>query len=253
MTPDWAAKPTNVPYANFGNPQSLNLYAYVQNNPATVGDPDGHGDAGTFCDSACHIASAQYAAEHPVAAVLEPIVEFGTLPTLAIGGSAAGGSVLVRNMIGLGLATAPVTAPIVADTLEGLTPGQRLTLGRAGALGISAGNIEKLGEGAVVGKLSNGASISAGFERSGGSLGVSISNIATAVKGSINFKGLETNIVKLAEAEGASSVKITAKDVLNPKLAEALIKAGYVLERVVDAFGRVHYNYVKNLKTGAGV
>jgi RHS repeat-associated protein len=43
MTPDWAAKPIAVPYANFGNPQSLNLYAYVENNPATLGDPDGHG------------------------------------------------------------------------------------------------------------------------------------------------------------------------------------------------------------------
>jgi RHS repeat-associated protein len=42
MTPDWAAKPVNVPYAHFGNPQSLNLYSYVQNNPTTVGDPDGH-------------------------------------------------------------------------------------------------------------------------------------------------------------------------------------------------------------------
>jgi RHS repeat-associated protein len=42
MTPDWEAKPTDVPYANFGNPQSLNLYSYVQNNPTTLGDPDGH-------------------------------------------------------------------------------------------------------------------------------------------------------------------------------------------------------------------
>jgi RHS repeat-associated protein len=42
ITPDWAAKATAVPYANFGNPQSLNLYSYVQNNPTTVGDPDGH-------------------------------------------------------------------------------------------------------------------------------------------------------------------------------------------------------------------
>ena len=42
MIPDWAAKPTTVPYANFGNPQSLNLYSYVQNNPTTLGDPDGH-------------------------------------------------------------------------------------------------------------------------------------------------------------------------------------------------------------------
>jgi RHS repeat-associated protein len=42
MTPDWAAKPIDVPYANFGNPQSLNLYSYVENNPTTLGDPDGH-------------------------------------------------------------------------------------------------------------------------------------------------------------------------------------------------------------------
>ena len=42
MVPDWAPAPTDVPYANFGNPQSLNLYSYVQNNPITLGDPDGH-------------------------------------------------------------------------------------------------------------------------------------------------------------------------------------------------------------------
>jgi len=42
MTPDWAAKPTAVPYASFGNPQSLNLYSYVNNNPTTTRDPDGH-------------------------------------------------------------------------------------------------------------------------------------------------------------------------------------------------------------------
>jgi RHS repeat-associated protein len=42
MTPDWAAKPTAVPYALFGDPQSLNLYAYVGNNPNTGIDLDGH-------------------------------------------------------------------------------------------------------------------------------------------------------------------------------------------------------------------
>jgi len=53
MIPDWAAKPTNVPYASFGNPQSLNLYSYVNNNPTTTRDPDGHSDAGTFCNTQC--------------------------------------------------------------------------------------------------------------------------------------------------------------------------------------------------------
>ncbi len=42
MTPDWAAKPTAVPYAQFGNPQSLNLYSYVDNNPLSRVDLDGH-------------------------------------------------------------------------------------------------------------------------------------------------------------------------------------------------------------------
>ncbi len=42
LTPDWAAKPITVPYADFGNPQSLNLYSYTKNNPTTFGDPDGH-------------------------------------------------------------------------------------------------------------------------------------------------------------------------------------------------------------------
>jgi RHS repeat-associated protein len=42
MTPDWAAKPIAVPYADFGNPQSLNLYSYVGNNPLSRADADGH-------------------------------------------------------------------------------------------------------------------------------------------------------------------------------------------------------------------
>ncbi len=42
MTPDWAAKATAVPYASFGDPQTLNLYGYVRNNPVTNRDPDGH-------------------------------------------------------------------------------------------------------------------------------------------------------------------------------------------------------------------
>jgi RHS repeat-associated protein len=42
MTPDWAARPTAVPYAVFGDPQSLNLYGYVRNDPISRADADGH-------------------------------------------------------------------------------------------------------------------------------------------------------------------------------------------------------------------
>jgi RHS repeat-associated protein len=42
MSPDWSAKQEPVPYAKLDNPQSLNLYAYVMNNPMTRFDADGH-------------------------------------------------------------------------------------------------------------------------------------------------------------------------------------------------------------------
>ena len=42
ITPDWAAKATAVPYAEFADPQSLNLYSYVRNVPTVKADPDGH-------------------------------------------------------------------------------------------------------------------------------------------------------------------------------------------------------------------
>ena len=42
ISPDWANGADAVPYADFGNPQSLNLYGYVRNNPLAGVDPDGH-------------------------------------------------------------------------------------------------------------------------------------------------------------------------------------------------------------------
>ncbi len=42
LSPDWSAKAEPVPYAKLDNPQSLNLYAYVGNNPLGKIDPDGH-------------------------------------------------------------------------------------------------------------------------------------------------------------------------------------------------------------------
>jgi RHS repeat-associated protein len=42
MSPDWAANPEAVPYSKLDNPQSLNLYQYVLNNPLSQKDDDGH-------------------------------------------------------------------------------------------------------------------------------------------------------------------------------------------------------------------
>jgi len=42
VSPDWSAKEEPVPYANLDDPQTLNLYGYVRNNPLSKADPDGH-------------------------------------------------------------------------------------------------------------------------------------------------------------------------------------------------------------------
>jgi hypothetical protein len=55
LSPDWATKPEAVPYSDLDDPQSLNLYSYVRNNPVSRVDADGHLDM--FCrgaaESAC--------------------------------------------------------------------------------------------------------------------------------------------------------------------------------------------------------
>ena len=64
MSPDWSAVPVGVPYASLNDPQSLNLYAYVGNNPLSHRDSDGHhqecapdtfdGKTNTLTAGACH-------------------------------------------------------------------------------------------------------------------------------------------------------------------------------------------------------
>ena len=50
LSADWSAVPAPVPYANLTNPQTLNLYAIVSDNPETFADLDGHDGGGGICD-----------------------------------------------------------------------------------------------------------------------------------------------------------------------------------------------------------
>jgi len=92
MTPDWAASPTTVPYASFGDPQSLNLYAYVGNNPNTGIDLDGH-DEDTWDDGQEEQAEAEEAAgEAEQTAEGAGEAEAAASPEAASSGSSSGGS-----------------------------------------------------------------------------------------------------------------------------------------------------------------
>src|SRR2546428_2933761 len=42
LSADWSSVPVPVPYANLTNPQTLNLYAMVSDDPETFADLDGH-------------------------------------------------------------------------------------------------------------------------------------------------------------------------------------------------------------------
>lgn len=42
LSADWNPEPEAIPYSDLNNPQSLNLYGYVRNNPLSKADADGH-------------------------------------------------------------------------------------------------------------------------------------------------------------------------------------------------------------------
>ncbi|HEY8056527.1 MAG TPA: RHS repeat-associated core domain-containing protein [Terriglobales bacterium] len=55
LSPDWSSDPEPVPYAEPGDPQSLNLYTYARNNPWGGPDPDGHFVDGPNCGYPCEV------------------------------------------------------------------------------------------------------------------------------------------------------------------------------------------------------
>ncbi len=87
ISPDWSAEPVPVPYADIGEPQSLNLYGYVKNNPLSMADPDGHASCcdvlPTMTEVDAGIAylegAATAGAEFTISAVAAPVVAIGGL------------------------------------------------------------------------------------------------------------------------------------------------------------------------------
>jgi RHS repeat-associated protein len=53
LSSDWSAVPVAVPYANLSNPQTLNLYSMVADDPESFADLDGHAGGGTTTSASC--------------------------------------------------------------------------------------------------------------------------------------------------------------------------------------------------------
>jgi RHS repeat-associated protein len=81
LSPDWSSIPAPVPYANLTNPQTLNLYAMVQDNPESFADLDGHdgnqnGNSGQSQD--CNVYTGNACTEHELQFLDSAISGYGT-------------------------------------------------------------------------------------------------------------------------------------------------------------------------------
>lgn len=73
MSPDWSEYPNAVPYADLGDPQSLNLYRYAANNPLRFRDASGHthqdcsksSSSSTDSDGTIHVTVTEHCVDVP--------------------------------------------------------------------------------------------------------------------------------------------------------------------------------------------
>jgi RHS repeat-associated protein len=92
ITPDWAAKAAAVAYADFSDPQTLNLYTYVRNLPTTRYDADGHCPAG---DTNCK--DVKVTVDPPVQKAIKVDVNDKKFGTGVAVGAAIEGTVTVKD------------------------------------------------------------------------------------------------------------------------------------------------------------
>jgi RHS repeat-associated protein len=118
LSADWSAVPAPVPYANLTNPQTLNLYAMVADNPESFADLDGH--EGNKSDSTFTTTNS-------------PCISASDPRSNATGGGAPGAVCGGRNPEGpisqqkdqekneaQNASTAPLAVPVVVETVKDL-------------------------------------------------------------------------------------------------------------------------------------
>ena len=138
LSPDWDAKSDDpVPYAKLDNPQSLNLYSYVLNNPVDKADPDGHcipwctALIGAVAGGGASILVQEWNNRNNPNATLN----WKEVGAAALGGAVAGGT--------MGLLTAPAVATTLAGTAVVSTSGLATTVGAGAVSGVVGGIVER--------------------------------------------------------------------------------------------------------------
>ena len=153
ITPDWAAKAVDVPYAEFSDPQSLNLYSYVRNVPTVKADPDGHCPncvlalGGAVIGAAINVGVTYFTKPNATAKDYAAAAVSGAV-TGAVAGFTGGASLGVQVV-------ANATANVVAGAAERSIESGHVEVGKAsdvlkdGAIGAAGPVLEHLGTKAV--------------------------------------------------------------------------------------------------------
>jgi RHS repeat-associated protein len=145
MSSDWSAIPAAVPYADFRDPQSINLYTYVRNNPISRIDSDGHGTIDLTQWSWSKVGS--FAVGYGKGAVNLAISVLNTSPPGIVANMLAGGKP--------GAGVIPQLQPsnqAEANGMVGATIGAAIAIPAAGAEGTAAsesGILENAAKGAA--------------------------------------------------------------------------------------------------------
>ena len=145
LSADWSAVPVPVPYATLTNPQSLNLYSMVTDDPESYADLVGHcPDGADVCFMPQLAKDPNYMAGYQ-RGVKMGLGFLGAAIVTAAAGEAvgvAGAVTIARNLFGLAMATAPVTLPIIGGAIDDLSPGAPGTLTISSATRLKADEID---------------------------------------------------------------------------------------------------------------
>jgi len=117
LSSDWSATPVAVPYANLSNPQTLNLYAMVSDDPESFADLDGHSEEPLGILNL--ITNIEETAQQTIDAIVQPLIDSAT--------AAAGAAQSVEQQVSS-------QVPSDASAVEGglLGSGLRIVGGAAG-------------------------------------------------------------------------------------------------------------------------
>ncbi|HVB34241.1 MAG TPA: RHS repeat-associated core domain-containing protein [Patescibacteria group bacterium] len=209
MSPDWSKNPEGVPYADYSNPQSLNLYDYTLDNPETNVDLDGHGCPPDCLDLGAPILIA------PSNRTIGGII--------ILAGAALGGPEVVAATTTLtGTAGAVGTAVTTLGIAGGIAKGTADIV--AGSTGISPKVIQNAND--AVTSVTNPTAAAASLATKSMQEGSQIADLATAAKAGANLaagKGLPDPADAAASLGGATAAIGTFINRVGSTISGALV------------------------------